>query len=138
LLFVLRGREGQDGSGATRTCQELTNRSIDVYCRPKYNYEQVSLWIRGKAMQKSSSLMVRLDEESKALLASAAELRKVSVSDYVRSIVVGQARRELAAAGTNVISMTPEEQLEFWQALSKPPKLTKAQKQLGKIMRGED
>jgi uncharacterized protein (DUF1778 family) len=88
-------------------------------------------------MQKSSSLMVRLDAESKALVASAAELRKVSVSDYVRSIVVGQARRELAAAGTNVISMTPEEQIEFWQALSKPPKLTKAQKHLGKIMRGE-
>lgn len=88
-------------------------------------------------MQKSSSLMVRLDEESKALLASAAELRKVSVSDYVRSTVIGQARRELAAADARVISMNPDEQLEFWQALSKPPKLTKAQKQLGKIMRGE-
>lgn len=88
-------------------------------------------------MQKNCSLMVRLDEESKALLASAAELRKVSVSDYVRSIVVGQARRELAAAEAQVISMTPEEQLEFWEALSKPPKLTKGQKQLGKMMRGE-
>ncbi|XZE17664.1 DUF1778 domain-containing protein [Pirellulaceae bacterium SH449] len=88
-------------------------------------------------MQKNSSLMVRLDEESKALLASAAELRKVSVSDYVRSIVVGQARRELAAAEARMISLTPEEQLQFWTALSKPPKLTKAQKQLGKMMRGE-
>ena len=88
-------------------------------------------------MQKNSSLMVRLDEESKAVLASAAELRKVSVSDYVRSIVVGQARRELAAAEAQMISLTPEEQLTFWEALSKPPKLTKAQKQLGRIMRGE-
>jgi uncharacterized protein (DUF1778 family) len=88
-------------------------------------------------MQKNSSLMVRLDEESKALLASAAELRKVSVSDYVRSIVVSQARRELAAAEAQMISLTPEEQIAFWEALSKPPKLTKAQKQLGKIMRGE-
>lgn len=88
-------------------------------------------------MQKTSSLMVRLDEESKALLTSAAELRKVSVSDYVRSIVVGQARRELAAAEAKLISLTPEEQLEFWEALSRPPKLTKAQKQLGKMMRGE-
>ena len=88
-------------------------------------------------MQKNSSLMVGLDEESKALLASAAELRKVSVSDYVRSIVVGQARRDLAAAEAHVISMTPDEQLEFWEALSKPPKLTKAQKQLGRMMRGE-
>ena len=88
-------------------------------------------------MQKNSSLMVRLDEESKALLASAAELRKISISDYVRTIVVGQARRELAAADARVISMTPEEQLEFWEALSKPPELTKAQEQLGKMMRGE-
>lgn len=88
-------------------------------------------------MQKNSTLMVRLDEKSKALVASAAELRKVSVSDYVRSIVVGQARRELATAETHVISLTPEEQLEFWEVLSRPPKLTKAQKQLGKIMRGE-
>lgn len=31
---------------------------------------------------------MRLDEESKAVLMSAAELRKVSVSNYVRSIVV--------------------------------------------------
>lgn len=90
-----------------------------------------------RMMPKNSSLMVRLDEESKALLASAAELRKVSVSDYVRSIVVGQARRELAAAEAQMISMTPEEQLEFWEALSKPPKLTKAQKRLGQMMRGE-
>jgi uncharacterized protein (DUF1778 family) len=88
-------------------------------------------------MPKNSSLMVRLDEESKALLASAADLRKVSVSDYVRSIVVSQARRELAAAEARVISMTAEEQLEFWEALSKPTKLTKAQEQLGKLMRGE-
>jgi uncharacterized protein (DUF1778 family) len=86
----------------------------------------------------SSSLMVRLDDESKAVLASAAELRKVSVSDYVRSVVVGQARRDLAAASTNVISMIPEEQLKFWQALSKPPKLTRSPKQLGRVMRGED
>ncbi|MCA9264600.1 MAG: DUF1778 domain-containing protein [Planctomycetales bacterium] len=88
-------------------------------------------------MHKNSSLMVRLDEESKSLLASAAELRKVSVSDYVRLIVVGQARRELAAAEAHVISMTPEEQLVFWEALSTSPKLTEAQDQLGRMMRGE-
>lgn len=88
-------------------------------------------------MRKNSSLMVRLDEESKALLVSAAELRKISVSDYVRSIVVGQAKRELAAAEAEVVSMSPDEQLEFWSALSKPPKLTKAQKKLAQMMRGE-
>lgn len=88
-------------------------------------------------MQKTSSLMVRLDEESKSLLMSAAELRQISVSDYVRSIVVGQAKRELAAAQSQTIAMTQEEQVQFWKALSKNPKPTKAQKGLGKLMRGE-
>ncbi|SMP57264.1 Uncharacterized conserved protein, DUF1778 family [Neorhodopirellula lusitana] len=88
-------------------------------------------------MQKTSSLMVRLDEQSKAMLTAAAELRRISVSDYVRSVVVGQAERELAAAESQTIAMSPGEQLEFWNALSKPPKLTKAQKDLGAMMRGD-
>ncbi|QDV66803.1 hypothetical protein Poly24_04910 [Rosistilla carotiformis] len=88
-------------------------------------------------MQKTSSLMVRLDEQSKATLNAAAELRRISVSDYVRSVVVGQAERELAAAEAQTIAMTAEEQLQFWNALAKPPKLSKAQKELGAMMRGE-
>lgn len=88
-------------------------------------------------MQKTSSLMVRLDEQSKALLQAAAELRQISVSDYVRSIMVQQATRELAAAKSQTIAMTEDEQLEFWKALTNPPKLSKSQKELGKMMRGE-
>ncbi len=88
-------------------------------------------------MQKTSSLMVRMDEESKALLTAAAELRQVSVSDYVRSVMVQQASRELAAADAKTIAMTADEQLQFWNALAKTPKLTKSQKELGAIMRGE-
>ena len=88
-------------------------------------------------MQKTSSLMVRMDEDSKALLTAAAELRQVSVSDYVRSVMVQQASRELAAADAKTIAMTPDEQLQFWNALAKHPKLTKSQKELGAIMRGE-
>ncbi|WP_417749184.1 DUF1778 domain-containing protein [Rosistilla oblonga] len=88
-------------------------------------------------MQKTSSLMVRLDEQSKATLSAAAELRRISVSDYVRSVVVGQAERELAAAEAQTIAMTAEEQLQFWNALAKPPKMSKAQKELGAMMRGE-
>lgn len=34
------------------------------------------------------------------------------------------------------IKLTPAEQLAFWQALSAPVKLTRAQKKLGKLMRG--
>jgi uncharacterized protein (DUF1778 family) len=88
-------------------------------------------------MQKTSTIMVRLDEQAKALLTAAADLRQVSVSDYVRSVMIQQASRELAAAQSQTIAMTPDEQLPFWQALSKLPKLTKAQKELGKIMREE-
>lgn len=85
----------------------------------------------------SSPLMVRLDEESKAALVRAAELRGISVSDYVRQVTVSQARREVAAADAQTITMTPEEQLAFWTALSAPVELTAAQKSLGKVMRGE-
>ncbi|ELP30164.1 hypothetical protein RBSWK_05922 [Rhodopirellula baltica SWK14] len=81
--------------------------------------------------------MVRFVEQSKAKLVAAAELRRISVSDYVRSVVVGQAERELAAAEPHTIAMTPDEQLEFWNAISKPPKLTKAQKDLGAMTQGD-
>ncbi|MGB7343843.1 MAG: DUF1778 domain-containing protein [Pirellulaceae bacterium] len=81
--------------------------------------------------------MVRLDEQSKAMVTAAAELRRISVSDYVRSVVLGQAERELAAAESHSIAMTPDEQLKFWNAVSKPPKLTRAQKDLGAMMRGD-
>ena len=85
----------------------------------------------------ASPLMVRLDEESKACLVEAAQLRKISLSDYVRSVTVAQARREVAAARDRSISLTPDEFLEFWHALREPVRLTPAQKKLGAIMRGD-
>lgn len=88
-------------------------------------------------MQKKSSLMVRLDEESKSLLSKAAELRRVSVSDYVRLVMVEQATREVESSHAQTIAMTPDEQQRFWDALNQPVKLTKAQKGLASIMRGE-
>ncbi len=45
---------------------------------------------RSKKPRKSSPLMVRLDDESKAYLSRAAELRRISVSDYVREVTVAQ------------------------------------------------
>jgi uncharacterized protein (DUF1778 family) len=89
-----------------------------------------------QAAKTASPLMVRLDEESKQCLAEAANLRHVSVSDYVRTVTVPQARREVRAASNQVISMTPEEQLSFWNALNETPRLTAAQRRLGAIMRG--
>jgi uncharacterized protein (DUF1778 family) len=85
----------------------------------------------------STNLMVRLDPDSKDCIARAAELRRVSVSDYVRSVVVAQARRELDAAQNQTIALTPDEQLAFWQALNAPARLTPAQEALGALMRGD-
>lgn len=84
-----------------------------------------------------SPLMVRLDEAGKACLAKAAELRRISVSDYVRTVTVAQARREVQAAREQTLALTPEEQLAFWNALNETPQLTDAQKKLGALMRGE-
>jgi uncharacterized protein (DUF1778 family) len=81
--------------------------------------------------------MVRLDPQSRAYLAEAADLRRISVSDYVRAVTVAQARREVLAAREQVIALTPEEQLAFWTALNATPKLTDAQRRLGAVMRGE-
>jgi uncharacterized protein (DUF1778 family) len=86
--------------------------------------------------EKASPLMVRLDADSKQALTDAAELRRISVSDYVRTVTVAQARREVASARDQTVLLSPDEQLAFWQALQAPPKLTPAQKRLGAIMRG--
>jgi uncharacterized protein (DUF1778 family) len=81
--------------------------------------------------------MVRLDEESKAYLCQAAELRGISLSDYLRTVTVAQARRDVLASLERTLTLTAEEQLVFWEALAAPPKLTEAQRRLGAIMRGE-
>jgi len=47
--------------------------------------------------------MVRLDAESKQAPTAAAELRRISVSDYVRTVTVAQARREVASARDQTI-----------------------------------
>jgi uncharacterized protein (DUF1778 family) len=86
---------------------------------------------------RASSLTVRLDAESKRALAEAAKLRGLSVSDYVRTVTVAQARREVSGARQQTIVLTPDEQLAFWQALQAPAKLTPAQKRLGAIMWGQ-
>src|SRR5438046_3100013 len=51
-----------------------------------------------KKVSSASPLMVRLDDDTKACLAQAAALRRISVSDYVRTVTVAQARREVRAA----------------------------------------
>ncbi len=80
--------------------------------------------------------MVRLDDESKTYLSQAAKLRGISLSDYVRTVTVPQARREVRAAREQTLAMTPAEQLDFWNALASPPTLTESRKRLGALMRG--
>ena len=89
-----------------------------------------------KKSRTTSPLMVRLDKESKAYLAQAAELRRISVSDYVRTVTVAQARREVLGSHEQTLAMTLEEQLAFWNALNETPKLTEPQRRLGSVMRG--
>src|SRR5688572_10580517 len=92
---------------------------------------------RKKKAAPASPLMVRLDEKSKRFLARAAELRHMTVSDYVRQVTVAQARKEVLASRDQTISLTPEEQLAFWQALNETPVLTPAQRRLAALMRGK-
>ena len=90
-----------------------------------------------KNTKAAGTLMVRLDNESKTFLVKAAVLRRISVSDYVRAVAVTHAKKEVLAARDQTISLTPEEQLAFWNALNQAPKLTPSQRQLGRLMRGE-
>jgi uncharacterized protein (DUF1778 family) len=92
---------------------------------------------RKPAEGKTENLMIRVDSTSKGVIAKAARLRGISASDYVRMVVVSQARREVREAQTQTISLSSEEQLAFWQALHAPVSLTRRQRALGKIMRGE-
>lgn len=85
---------------------------------------------------KASALTVRLDSQSQQALAAAAGLRRISVSDYVRTVTVPRALREVAAAREQTIMLSSDEQLAFWQALNAPARLTRAQKRLGAIMPG--
>jgi len=80
---------------------------------------------------------LRVDEESVACLAKAAALRGMSISDYAGAVVAAQARRDVAESDPNALTLTPEEQLQFWNALTETPALTKAQQELGAVMRGK-
>ena len=66
---------------------------------------------RSEKGKRPSPLMVRLDEESKAFLAQAAELRRISVSDYVRTVTIAQARKEVLAAREQTADGTLEVQV---------------------------
>lgn len=88
-------------------------------------------------MSKSANMMVRVDPPSKSVIARAARLRGVSTSDYVRTVVVAHARRELEESRARTLKLSAAEQLAFWVALHEPVALTPRQRELGRLMRGE-
>lgn len=92
-----------------------------LYCESLYNMieKETSLAARRashspKKAPSTRSLIVRLDEESKGYLTRAADLRRINVSDYVRTVTVAQARREVKAAGEQVIALSAEEQIQYF------------------------
>ncbi len=86
----------------------------------------------------TTTLQARLDPQSKRAVEEAAKLRRVGLSDYIRIVLVPAAKKEVALAKNNVLQMTADEQERFWLALEAPVQPSKAQRELGKIMRGDD
>lgn len=99
-------------------------------------YQQAEQW-RTSMANATTTLMVRLDQSSKTSIATAAKMRRISISDYVRSVTVTQAEREIQQADQQTIGLAPAEQLAFWNALNEPVELTAAQQRLAALMRGE-
>jgi uncharacterized protein (DUF1778 family) len=85
----------------------------------------------------TKTLQARLDPQSKRIVEEAAKLRHVGLSDYIRLVLVSTARREVEQAKQQVLQMPADEQERFWLALQAPAKPTRAQRNLGKIMKGE-
>lgn len=78
---------------------------------------------------------IRLEARHKRAIERAAKLRRLSASAYLRQVLVPIAEREVAGAGNRVIEMAPHEQIELWQALAAPVRLTPAQRKLARIIR---
>lgn len=85
----------------------------------------------------AKSLEVTLDQVSIAVLQQAAQLRGVSVRDYVRLVIVAHAKKEVESPNSQANALAPHEQLAFWEALQTPAKLTAAGRRLGAMMRGD-
>ena len=87
--------------------------------------------------EKTQILQARIDKKNKDLVVKAAKLRSMPTSDYVRSIVIEQARKEVDCAEKEVLQLTADEQLSFWKALDHDSSLIEKEIELGQLMRGE-
>jgi uncharacterized protein (DUF1778 family) len=84
---------------------------------------------------KTANVLIRFDAKRKARVRRAAEACGLSLSDYVRSRIIGIAERDLEEAQTGVLRLKREEQVAMWRALQNPPRPTKAQRELGALVR---
>jgi uncharacterized protein (DUF1778 family) len=85
---------------------------------------------------KSANLMVRMDSVAKKLVTRAATLRGISTSDWVRDVITAQAAREVTEADERTVKLSREDQLRFWEALQRPVRLTRRQRELSRLMKG--
>ena len=87
--------------------------------------------------ERTQILQARMKPENKNIIVKAAKLRDIPTSDYIRSVLLEHARKEVQSAENEVLQLTADEQLTFWSALDRATPLTTAQIDLGKLMRGE-
>jgi uncharacterized protein (DUF1778 family) len=90
---------------------------------------------RGAPANKDSSLLVRFDRGGKTLVHRAAASRGLTVSEYVRTRILSLARQDVTEAQTQVLRLSREDQIVFWQSLQNPPAPTAAQRRLGRLVR---
>ena len=90
---------------------------------------------RGAPANKDANLLVRLDRGGKTLVHRAAAARGLTVSEYVRTRILSLARQDVTEAETQVLRLSREDQILFWQSLQNPPPPTAAQRRLGRLIR---
>lgn len=87
--------------------------------------------------EKRETIQARINPANKEIITQAAKLREIPVSDYIRTTVLEQAKKEVSSSKLNILQLTEAEQLSFWHVIDSEPKLSNSQKELGKLMRGE-
>lgn len=84
---------------------------------------------------KTANVLIRFDAKRKARVRRAAELRGLTVSDYIRTRIDSIVDRDLEEAETGVLRLSREDQIALWRALQNPPPPTKQQRELGALIR---
>lgn len=87
--------------------------------------------------ERSQLLQARVKPAAKDLVVKAAQKRDVAVSDYIRSVIVEQAEREVQGAEQDILLLTANEQRQLWEMLDVDCEINEGQVKLAKLMNGE-